>query len=442
MEIKVSNNLKRIAEVFANQGHLLYIVGGYVRNCILNINSADIDIASSMPVEQVEEVLHAEGVSTQIINKDLGTLLITHKNGEQYEYTTFRSESYGASGEHSPEAVEFLTDAKQDASRRDFTVNAIYYDIVNKKVVDYFNGIEDVKKRIIKTVNDPNIVFSFDGLRILRLVRFLCELDFVPERKTKSTAKKLAHKVKDISKERILKEIKISVEAGLRHGITNNTHKYLVKYYNQLQLWQYVFNSSFARFKAKQSGRFYGTFVKSGGECRYIALMCLILNSYLKTKTTEANLVLTVNNLLGASGLKDSNKSMQEVLDAYRFAQFLQYENIYDLLNNKRCIAYEKLSFEIKKYLSLLFPDKVTKIRLNIMEMKKRKVPFDKDDLKISNADLIEKLRIPEKNISKIKFVLYEMCVDNKIINDRQILIEQAKFLNEQIMKNKNINAE
>ena len=98
-------------------------------------------------------------------------------------------------------------------------------------------------------------------------------------------------------------------------------------------------------------------------------------------------------------------------------------------------MAYEKLPFNTKNYLNLINEDKINKLKIRIMEMKKSNVPFKEEDLEISNKDLIEGVKVKEQHVSKIKGTLFEMCVEGMIVNDHDILMEQAKFLNEKLLK-------
>lgn len=432
--IETNNNLKEFAKLTDAAGHKTYVVGGYVRNSLMGISTNDVDIAGSMPVEDVETICGMMGFNTDVINKKLGTIQVT-KDVDRFEYTTFRQEVYDESGKHKPEEVSFVADPKLDAVRRDFTINAIYYDILNDQILDFVGGQKDIKKKRIKTVVKPVIVFNDDGLRILRLIRFACELGFKPERKTYKVAKASAYKIKDISSERILKEIKISIGGGLKYGLKNQTHANVIKYYNDMNMWQYIFTGNFKDFQVKPSGRFYKAYLNSDGSNRYVAFMCLILNNYIKAKTSDSNISFSINQMLGKTGLKESNKVMQEIFDAYSFAQKLVYLTDVEVVTNENCIAFEHLPFETKNYLTLVCEDKVNKIKLEIAKLKKAKVPFTEEELTISNKDLIEKIKVEPHHVSKIKSTLFEMCVKGMIVNDRDVLIEQAKFLNEKLLK-------
>ena len=126
---------------------------------------------------------------------------------------------------------------------------------------------------------------------------------------------------------------------------------------------------------------------------------------------------------------------MQDVLNAYLFVQKFLYYNENDLLDSYSCIEYENLPFEIKNYLAILDENKSNKLKLTIMHLKKSKVPFEEDELNVLNTELINDLKIKAEHVSKIKSSLFEMCVKGLIINDHEILLEQAKFLNEKLLK-------
>ena len=433
MGIRVCENLKLLANEFNKCGEPLYIVGGYVRNSLLGVGHTDMDIASSMDVANVEKICTHLGFRSQVVNKKLGTLLIT-TNKEQFEYTRFRAESYGNDGQHVPTSVQFVNDIKIDASRRDFTINSLFYDITNRKIIDLLGGVSDLEKKTLRTCKAPDVTFADDGVRILRLVRFACEFGFRPERKTLETAQKVGYNINAISRERVLKELKLSANGALKYQQKSTNHKHIVEYYNKLNLWQYIFNSSFRDFKVTQSGRMYNAFVKSSGDNRYIAFMCMVINNYLKRrKTTDANLIILVHTLLGAQGLKDSSKNMQEVLDAYRFAQRLLYDKPESYYDNRSSLQFENLGYEIKNYLALVNPTRVDDIKLNVADMKKRKIPFDVSEINITNAELIDGLHIKNEYVSLIRQRLFEMCVDGIIINDNQVLVENAKYLNQNL---------
>ena len=118
--MKVDSILKKLAKEIKKANHTLYIVGGYVRDNLLEVNSTDIDITSSLDTDTLCELCEKLNLKTTLINKTLGTVQIKNKDCI-YEYTRFRSESY-SHGNHTPDKVEFIDDITIDAKRRDFKI--------------------------------------------------------------------------------------------------------------------------------------------------------------------------------------------------------------------------------------------------------------------------------------------------------------------------------
>ncbi|MDE5600927.1 MAG: HD domain-containing protein [Clostridia bacterium] len=210
--------LKELAKLFAPYAPL-YMVGGVVRDELLGCSGGDVDICSPLTVDEVKRVL--TGVPTNapvcgvnssqytVLDRNLrmGTVHIV-SHGFCAEYTTFRTDSYDrASGAHTPTDVRFTTDISEDARRRDFKCNAVYKDIMTGEIVDPLSGVDDIKRGILVAADTPDNVFEADGLRILRLVRFACELGFEIEQDTMRAAKQNAWRVKDIAVERVREEL-------------------------------------------------------------------------------------------------------------------------------------------------------------------------------------------------------------------------------------------
>ena len=208
--------LKSLARLFPDFAPL-YLVGGSVRDSLLGINSYDLDICSKLAVDDVKKRLLNSDFAVSDKNLRMGTVVIS--NGDfKAEYTTFRTDSYDKTrGDHSPSAVEFTTNQLLDAKRRDFACNAVYKDALSGEIVDLVGGVDDIRGKVLRTVDEPEKVFEADGLRILRLVRFHAELGFDIEGKTLAVAKKNAWRVKDIAVERIRDELDKIFVADTKH---------------------------------------------------------------------------------------------------------------------------------------------------------------------------------------------------------------------------------
>lgn len=212
----------------------VYVVGGYVRNHFAGLGTTDIDLAgpiaaTALGVEPEKRV--------RPVNYRLGTAVI--KSGrEEYEYTPFRTENYAPGGGHTPIDVFFTTDMKADAARRDFTCNSIYYDPIKDEIYDYFGGVADIEKHILRAHN-PQAVFASDGLRILRLVRLACELGFKIDGETAKAAMARAEYLKDISPERKRDELDKILIADTKYGV-ENAHYRGLKLIERMGLWPYI----------------------------------------------------------------------------------------------------------------------------------------------------------------------------------------------------------
>ena len=128
MNITIPAELTSLARIFDGADVTLYAVGGMVRNACLGLPVQDMDVASPMPVAEARALLEAYGVACREKGAFFGTLDIV-MGAHTFEYASFRAEEYGAGGAHRPNAVRFGATLAEDAFRRDFTVNALYYDL-------------------------------------------------------------------------------------------------------------------------------------------------------------------------------------------------------------------------------------------------------------------------------------------------------------------------
>ena len=202
--LKIPEKIKFVLRTLTQNGYEAYIVGGCVRDSLLGITPSDYDVTTSAKPEEILG-LFDKTVPTGLKH---GTVTVIIEN-EPIEVTTFRTEGEYKDFRH-PQNVEFVTDLREDLSRRDFTVNAVAY---NETVglVDLFGGLSDLENKILRSVGDSDKRFKEDALRILRLFRFASQLEFTPEEKTLKSALKLQNGLKNISKERIFSEISKAV---------------------------------------------------------------------------------------------------------------------------------------------------------------------------------------------------------------------------------------
>ncbi|HHW90380.1 MAG TPA: CCA tRNA nucleotidyltransferase [Clostridiales bacterium] len=214
----------------------LYITGGCVRDYIQNNRSYDIDAVGAVPSKQIADFLPLDA-KFEIVNPKLDTSVII-MDGVKIEYAPFRTEQYKA-GEHTPYLSNFIDDPKIDSLRRDFTCNALYYDIKQDKILDFHNGIQDINNKILRAISSPDQVFCHDGLRILRMVRFAAELGYQIDPSTYQSALKHKNNLKDISKERIRQEFDKILIADAKCGIQDAQVRGL-RLIAEMALWEYI----------------------------------------------------------------------------------------------------------------------------------------------------------------------------------------------------------
>ncbi len=198
----------------------LYVVGGAVRDYLSGFGSttSDLDLSSPMLVEEFLPIATEFGFKPTSVYKNTGTLKLKDETGESYEYTCFRSDKY-VRGVHVPVETFFTDDILLDAKRRDFTANAVYYDIKKEEFIDPLDGMIAIKEKRLTTVDLPEKVFGEDGLRLMRLARQSGQLGFTPDAATVQGAKTNAKLINDISPERIFTELELILTADEKQGV-------------------------------------------------------------------------------------------------------------------------------------------------------------------------------------------------------------------------------
>jgi tRNA nucleotidyltransferase (CCA-adding enzyme) len=200
MIIQMPDKVKEIIQTLVNHGFEAYAVGGCVRDSILGRVPGDWDITTSAKPEQVKS-LFRRTVDTGI---EHGTVTIM-LDKEGFEVTTYRIDGEYEDNRH-PKNVEFTSNLVEDLKRRDFTINAMAYND-KEGIVDKFDGLGDIKRKVIRCVGNAEERFDEDALRILRAIRFAAQLNFTIEENTKAAIEKKTEFLRNISAERIRVEL-------------------------------------------------------------------------------------------------------------------------------------------------------------------------------------------------------------------------------------------
>lgn len=203
---------ERICDTLRSAGHRALLAGGCVRDMILGVEPKDYDVATSASPAQVAHLFD----KTIAVGAAFGVQIVVLPEG-RFEVATFRKDGRYLDGRH-PEHVEFAEE-RQDALRRDFTINAMFYDPQTGEVVDYVGGQDDLKHGIVRAVGEPVKRFEEDHLRLLRAVRFAARLDYTIEPATFAAIRSMAPLVVKTSAERIRDEVvKMLTEGGARRA--------------------------------------------------------------------------------------------------------------------------------------------------------------------------------------------------------------------------------
>jgi len=200
---------EKVLKKLRSAGHKAYFAGGCVRDMLLNLESTDYDIATDASPQQVSDIFPR----TIMVGARFGVAMVATRgkdgNDQIVEVTTFRDDLSYSDGRR-PDGVRFVS-PEEDASRRDFTINGMFYDPVSDEIIDYVGGREDLDKGILRTIGTPEKRFAEDYLRMLRAVRFASRLEFTLKDHTREEIIRNASKITSISGERIYEEIGLTL---------------------------------------------------------------------------------------------------------------------------------------------------------------------------------------------------------------------------------------
>ena len=207
--IKLPEQALIVLNELEKNGYEAYLVGGFVRDLLLNRPTHDIDCATNALPDEIERVF--SNYKQSQIGKDHGTIGVK-VNQDWIEITTYRLDDE-TKDHRRPKSVIFTPLLKEDVIRRDFTINAL---AINQKgeIIDFVHGQEDLKAKVIRSVGNPELRFYEDSLRILRGIRFACQLNFEIEKNTLEAMHKQAYLLNALAVERIYQEFKLMIDSN------------------------------------------------------------------------------------------------------------------------------------------------------------------------------------------------------------------------------------
>lgn len=445
MKIIYENKLEIFAKYLPCE---LYLVGGSVRNFLMGESKPlDYDLCSAIPVQEMISLLENFGGEVVARYDRTGTIVFKFDK-IKYEYTCFRKDGYTAGGKHTPDDVEFTDDILEDALRRDFKCNAIYYDLKNQRLVDPLGGIEDIKNKVLDTVKSPKEVFSHDGLRLLRLARFTAELGFTPTKEVLDGAREYADNILDISVERIWAELGKILVADEKYPFSPKDGHYLglkvlddtrvldrilpeiakgrgIAQRQDFHTYDVLEHTLKSVLYAPKSVRLFAilhdvgkplVFEKNGNFYEHEkegVLLCKRILERLKgdKKTIQTAVILVGLHMADMDCKMRESKVRKLILENYK---------IIDLL-----LALKQADFSACKDDLSVCPT-VIKWKEILEKMKEEGTPFNLKDLKITANDLIEIGYEGERIGRQMKRLLF-LCGQYPEKNDREYLLEKAR---------------
>ena len=200
LKLDVPEKVREILDKFEGAGYEIYIVGGVIRDAILNKPLYDWDFTTNATPEQILKLF-----PDAFYDNKFGTVGIKNGDGRPYEITTYRTEENYTDNRH-PDKIAWGSHLQEDLLRRDFTINALALDH-KFELIDLFDGLLDLKNKLIRAVGNPNDRFGEDALRMMRAIRIGAQLGFTIEQATLQAIQANAGKIKQIAVERVKDEL-------------------------------------------------------------------------------------------------------------------------------------------------------------------------------------------------------------------------------------------
>lgn len=451
----IPSEIQMVMETLSKAGFESHIVGGCVRDVLLGKKPSDWDIATNAKPDEIQKLF-----PDSVYENAFGTVGVKTESEDEalkiIEVTTYRVEN-GYSDNRRPDDVQFVKNIEEDLSRRDFTVNAMAVEVERKKgkgghieIIDPYGGQNDLNEKIIKAVGDADERFNEDALRMMRAIRFACQLDFLIEEKTKQAITKNADLLRHISAERIRDEfvklvmtplagwgVELLRETGLLKYIVpellegvgvgqNKHHIYTVWEHNKRAL-EYAVEKNYSL------------------EVRLGALLHDVGKP--KTKAGDGvNSTFYSHEIVGAhmakkimERLKFSKKIADQVVHLVRFHLFyynvgdvteagvrrflkrVGSENVDDLLKIREA---DRIGSGVPK----AFPYKLRHLLFMIDKVKKD--PIDTRMLATNGNEIMTELDLrPSPKVGWIMSILLEEVIEDPSQNDKEKLLARAKKL-------------
>ena len=441
--MKLPKSVIKFTEVFKKNNFQIFLVGGAVRDYIRGEKHFDYDFATDATPQEVIKLFK----SVIPVGIEHGTVIVLFEKN-QFEVTTFRKEDKYSDNRH-PDKVSFVKTIDEDLARRDFTINAFAYDIIHKKLIDNYEGKNDLKNELIRTIGEPKERFNEDFLRMLRACRFAGKLNFKIEKKTLEAVKELSENIKKISVERIREElIKIMLcpkpSIGLEYMRITNLMAHILPELNDCYG---IMQNRFHKYDVYYHNLYTcDAATKDDYRIRFAALLHDIAKPQTKRgKDVEEESSFYNHEIIGAKitgkilkRLKFSNHDIKYITHLVKYHMFYYTDEWTDGAVRRfiRNVGVENL----ENLFSLRDADRIgngmkqgiPEVYLNFKERIKKILEIDNafkiKDLNINGNIIMDELFLnPGPIIGEILNYLLENVLDNQSYNQKEILIEKAK---------------
>ena len=445
---KIPAPVLNIFEKFINSGYEIYLVGGGVRDLLLQRSLHDCDFTTNAQPEIIQNIIPDSFYDN--VFGTVGTIIKTDKGEEKYEITTYRTEQ-GYTDRRHPDKVSWGKSLDEDLKRRELTINAMAIGPSDKhetgmELIDDFNGREDLKNKIIRAVGDPSERFSEDALRMMRAIRFSSQLGFTIEPETFSAIQKNASLINQISKERVKDELfKIlssdfpseGITLLLTSGLLQFIIPELLKGYGMSQAKHHIYDVWTHSLMSLKNCPSKDPLVR-------LATLLHDIGKPIVAKGEGENRTFYNHEVVGekivrnvAERLKFSKKEEERLIILVRWHQFtvddrqtdsavrrfirhVGKENLEDMLNlrvgDRLGGGAKETSWRLEKF----------KKRLEEVQVQ----PFSVTDLKINGNDVMKALGIKSgPKVGQILNQLFEEVVEKKIENDKEVLLNELNKL-------------
>lgn len=438
--MEIPEKVIKIINKFTENNAEIYIVGGAVRDLMLDRSVKDWDFTTNLTPDEMKKMFP----KNSFCNNAFGTFSIL--NGEEiFEVTTFRTER-GYSDNRHPDEVVWGKTLEEDLQRRDFTINALAIRLVNGKpeLIDLYDGQKDLKDKLIRTVGNPDERFKEDALRLMRAVRIAGQIDFEIEEKTLKSIQENAQLINNIAGERIRDELfKILLSKTPSKGIELLRDSGLLK-----EIMPELLTGEKMTQKGHHIDDVWTHNLKTLDNCetnnpitKLAALLHDVGKPYVVTGDGEArtfhNHEVKGSRIALAIGkkLKLSNKELDQLFKLVRWHMFTVQETQTDKAV-RRFIRNVTLDY-IDEMIALRRGDRLGSgaketswrwelFKQRIVEVQKQ--PFAVKDLKVDGKDVMEILNIkPGRKVGEVLNAIFKEVEEKPELNEREVLLEKIK---------------